>query len=524
MEIAQRNRSFILIFVAFGTLMTLMAFLKYYSLHSSVFDLGMIIHAANDVFRRGMASRMFDYHAYFFIPVHGILSLTGSAGPYLFILIQTLACLTGVYLYFRSLPENKLDFRWAIVALLYAPLWYNVLFDVRWEHLFVLLCGLFYLLANHDSTRNRAALLGVGILACLVKEPFALSVFFMGIYLLVKRGKEIAFTAIFLMVFSLTYFFCVQMLFIPYFTEGHRAMELWERSFGHLGTDFKEMVMSLLKNPFQIITETVSNPGKLFYLLFLFGPFCFIPLLGFVELIPAIPLILISLISRDPNHYGYAHQYTAGLIIPMIAAFIAGIGYIKQRFSKTLYRRVVYAVFLSTALFHVLLSPSPLSRLFVTDKVWSYGWRAYIPTDRDAMIKQAILDHIPSDPAIAVSSQNTVNTYRLYNRDNFFSFPVGVTEPGLSHKMPENFVTNFTNFMAGNGPTMPFDQVYADYAVIDLKRPYYLNDLSCVWLFGSCKDKKMEKKFLAVFEETRRTAETVYENDGFYILRLQPYR
>ena len=50
--------------------------------------------------------------------------------------------------------------------------------------------------------------------------------------------------------------------------------------------------------------------------------------------------------------------------------------------------RLFYVLLFGWILFgHIMMSPSPISRLFWSDKVWSYSWRAYVPTERDAMMK-----------------------------------------------------------------------------------------------------------------------------------------
>lgn len=72
---------------------------------------------------------------------------------------------------------------------------------------------------------------------------------------------------------------------------------------------------------------------------------------------------------------------------------------------------------------HVIPSPSAISRLFWSDKVWSYSWRAYVPTEREAMMKVAMLKYIPADPDVSVTTQNTVNWYYLADRKVYAPFP-----------------------------------------------------------------------------------------------------
>ena len=60
---------------------------------------------------------------------------------------------------------------------------------------------------------------------------------------------------------------------------------------------------------------------------------------------------------------------------------------------------------------------------------------------------------------------------------------------------------------------------YADYVVLDLQRPWFIVDRGCDWLYGACRNPEMAAKFLRLVDETRRHYDTVFERDGFMILR-----
>jgi hypothetical protein len=271
------------------------------------------------------------------------------------------------------------------------------------------------------------------------------------------------------------------------------------------------------------------------------------------------------MLSYVPNFYDYSTHYTAGLIIPVMFAFIYGLlkahvlwmvgvkwvwrriagirekllslrdtitlhpsplpqgerGHgvdtaMETRLSKAFY--VLLAVWILVG--HVLFSPSPISRLFWSDKVWSYSWRAYVPTEREAMMKEAMLKYIPADPEVSVTTQNTVNWYHLAHRKVYAPFPHGIEEPIRVMDWSSRTWDGFWSFVHTGDmlPAVTHDR-YADYVVLDLKRPWFIVDKGCEWIYGECRDKEIAREFLDLVARTKARYETLFERDGFMILR-----
>jgi hypothetical protein len=237
------------------------------------------------------------------------------------------------------------------------------------------------------------------------------------------------------------------------------------------------------------------------------------------------------------NYYGYANHYTVGLIIPVMFAFVYGLpraeriwerflAWVAQRWGVALSTvdargRFFYALLFGWILVgHVMLSPSPISRLFWSDKVWSYSWRAYVPTERDTMMRTAMEKYIPADPDVAVTTQNTVNWGHLAHRKVYLPFPFGIAEPHKVLDWSNRTLEGFGKFVrTGHQPPAITHDQYADYVVLDLKRPYFLVNRGCEWIYGECRDKVMERKFLDWVAYTRAHYDAVFERDGFMILR-----
>jgi len=317
-----------------------------------------------------------------------------------------------------------------------------------------------------------------------------------------------------LIVFGGSYFYLVTTFLMPSYV-GAVGEGVVDLAYAWLGSDIIDMLWYILTHPIKILTEIFTTSGKVIYLVALFGSLGFIPLLKPGPLIVALPILAISLLSRHEGYYGLGHHYTAGLIAPMIFAFAGGLPRAKkiwQRVGIGRFRLPIkwFVPVLVTGLIaaHVALAPSPIGRLFWSDKVWAYSYQAYIPTERDAMIKQAIADFVPTDPEVVVSIQNTVNWAPLVQRRHFLLFPQGITE---GQKVPFFDSGLWT-------PGVGWKPVMADYVVLDLKRPWFLVDKGCEWLYGKCTNEEMAEKYLDWVAKSREVMHVVFEKDGFLIL------
>jgi hypothetical protein len=308
---------------------------------------------------------------------------------------------------------------------------------------------------------------------------------------------------------------------------------------------------NLVSRPDEILAEIFSTPGKLVYLGVVFGLLAFLSLLHSAALIVALPLLLIAMLSRLDNYYGYANHYTAGVIVPVVLAFSDGlpiarryfaclVGWIKSKLERhylpipmfltwtkssvltVLNERKIFSVALFAWLLlgHWAFASSPISRLFWSDKVWSYSWHAYVPTEREVMMKQAMLKYIPADPDVSVATQNTVNWYHLANRKVYLPFPLGVDTPHRVMDWSNRDLPGLWHFVrTGVMPLVITHAHYADYVVLDLKRPWFIIDKGCDWLYGACRNSEMAVKFLRLVDETHQYYTTVIESDGFMILK-----
>ncbi len=492
-------------FCFFLCILGMLAYLRAETIHSSFFDLGIFENHFYQIVFEGSWQRIFFGHVQplMFLEAQGYRF---SSSFYYLIIMQTFFLSLPVLLIPGITKEmgNEKSFISTLGYILFFAVWYNGLFDFHMDHLAVSFGFIFYLTVFKKKW-GLACL--TGILTALVKEPFAVVTIFFGIYIVAKyrftEGIKPVFAAVFLFFFGAVYFYIATYILSPTYTSGIRS-GLDSSAFSWMGDNITEIITYLLMHPVQTIKEIFFTPGKMIYLAVLFGSLAFIPFLAPIELIPAIPILGISLLSRLDNYYGIGHHYTAGLIAPLIVAFIAGLPRAEKLWLKTGFSSKSFYVFLVFIflLANILISPSPISRLFWTNKIWNYGYEAYTPTERNRIIKKAILKHIPSDPEIFVSTQNTLNTSHLARRRFYLPFPNAITEPILFQDM--------------NNPNRTFKKS-ADFVLLDLKRPIFLMDQGCDYIYGKCQNKEIKNKYYKIIEEMKLRYNNIYEYDGFSI-------
>jgi len=309
-----------------------------------------------------------------------------------------------------------------------------------------------------------------------------------------------------LFVFCLFLFYLVTVKVIPKFG-GTSYLSSW--AFGYLGKTPLKMCIYILSHPWAILKLIFTNPLKIIYLIALFAPFFFLCILSPLELIPALPIIAISLLSQEVGHYVYSNHHHAAIIAPVFLSFIYALPRVYNFCSRfKLSKQTLDTFLLAIALFfHIIFSCSPLSRVFWVKKLgysWSFYKNAYIVTKRDIKIWQALKTYIPSDPKLKISYQNFLNCGYLSQRKRIFLYPNGIFK--------------------------------ADYIILDLKRPYFIKAyepaISLINLLGE-KSTKVIKDALTrrsrlmrahwdVFNKINKTWIKIYSYDGFFIFK-RPY-
>lgn len=503
MHTANQNPLRLVAWSAFFILLLFLSVSKYLSLHSTFYDLGFY---HNLIYRFSVSTPwafLFNTHANLFIAPYGILYRLFNS-PLILLFIQAAAITGAGYLLIGyCFKLSKINY-WYLFCLylLYSPVWYNALFDFHFEHLFILFCAIFFTIIQYDSAKMKLAAFVLCLGICMIKEVFAFSAFTMGLYLIVR--KKWCLTGFIISFFAVCYIYFMVIRVIPFFSSGHGPAALWNMSFGYLGDSLPEICKNLLVHPWIIIENGIDAWGKGLYFIALFGPFVFLPVLSPLELLPAFPQLLISLLSTNPNHYSFQNQYTAGLIVPCFIAFAHACRFLNSSRLQLWKKPVLKIIMAFSVLIHIVFSPSPISNFFWNSDSWFYHYTAYHSTIRDDRIKHVIENVIPGDNDVVVSIQNSLNHALLAERKYIFCFPTGVYKPGIT--------LSWDGSIFNPGKVETFSKI-ADFVVIDLQRPLFIADKG--------ENPETNVEFNKLVARMRLSHSIAFEEDGFIIFKRQ---
>ncbi len=494
-----------------------MSSLKYHNLNTTFFDLGLFLNnfsmIASGQWQSLFLSHIQPFGLLWAIPFY--FFSTDWAATFILTLQAAVLVLPviGLYRHFGIIPALAFSF--------YFPLWYNALFDFHIDHIAIpILFGFFFFERNGKLLHA----FFLAVLLAFVKEPFSIQTAFCGLYLCATRKNYLL--GLLLTLFGIVYFTLASQYFVSYFSSPYInvATPILGGSYGWLGNNIQEMIQSIITKPYFIFLEILANQDKIKYFAYLFGALGFVSFLRPVILLPAVPILLFSLLSNTPEHYSYNNHYTAGLIAPIIMAFSEGLPTAKKIWEKVALPNHLFIPTLVCGLLvcHTLVAPSPISRKFFIEKSWFYHYSAYLPSKRPKMIKSALTKHIPTNPETVISIQNSLNSGNFSKHKNIFIFPHAATEKGPITDISKLSWTGFWNFVKNKKIDKKINTlVWADYVILDLKKPWFIVAQGCHWVRGKCFEDRQgfSNKFYSLVEKTKAQFDTIYENDGFIILK-----
>jgi uncharacterized membrane protein len=406
-----------------------MSVLRYLTYHTTIQDLGVYdqrIWALSKVWpfpsplqivaTFGHFSPILAFHvlAYKVYPSAGVL-----------LAMQVVAVSLGAYPVYH-LAKRRLGAEAALALaagyLLYPSVVFTVLFDFHPDHLVIpLLLFAFYFL----ETGNLWVVAVLGVLMLLVKESLVPTVAVFGAYAIMVTRRYLLGAV--LGVGSVAFFWLVILPRYPGLFSGGAA---GGESYGYLGASLPEILRTFATSPGVWLPEIAEVP-KLKFLFLMLAPLLFLPLLAPAAFLVALPGLLMALLSRHPHRYQIWAQYAAPLIPCLFVATVFG----AQRLAAHLARdspgrRRIGALLpwwmLGAALcFNVIFSPSPMSTAFWLGQPewlrWPYHFQAYLVTDRERRLREALERHVPADAVVA--SQNNINSSQLAHRAVYLQFP-----------------------------------------------------------------------------------------------------
>lgn len=357
----------------------------------------------------------------------------------------------------------------------------NILFfDFHTDHLIILTFSvIFYLMLTIDKFRfpHKLTIFLLCVLSLGFKEPLILSVAMMGLTLVFyKKEKALGFS---IFIGSLIFFYLLFYLIYPYLRGADITTEVLTGNYKNLNSDFsylgssvKDVIITTFTEPQKIIHGIFNDFQKLLYLIALFLPFIFLPIYSPIILLPALPAIIISLLSTNPNHYTVVHHYTAGVTPSLVFGFIIALK--KMEHLNFNIRKLLFLSMLGCLIVAWAYAPLPIGRLFYK-KGYNYHYSKFIPQDRNKKIKELAKTIIPKDDELRISVQNNL----------FYSY--------FTHRKTLNL--------------FPRKIEKCDYVVVDSKREKF------VW------DEIKDKAYDNLLNELKQKWLIVGHYDGFYIFK-----
>jgi uncharacterized membrane protein len=183
----------------------------------------------------------------------------------------------------------------------------------------------------------------------LTRSEMGLVLFLFGVYGLLKReppptsrvyiadaGGNIGFLpairwkhAASLAALGLVWFLAATLFIVPAFAGGKLAVAA--DTYGNIGGNLGEVARNLLTNPTLLFANN-SVGATLVYLALLLLPFLFIPLLRPLRLLPALPSVLLNVLSRRSNTQlsAYHYYYQVVIVVFITWAAIGGLADIRR--------------------------------------------------------------------------------------------------------------------------------------------------------------------------------------------------
>lgn len=487
-----------IVFLGLAGVLAVMSCFKYLALHTTVSGLGLVLSDLASIHADGAWWRAFAGHSQplllFFAQVYRLVP--DQAAPFVLLIAQALVL---------ALPALVTARRYGVLAALayalYFPVWTNALNGFHPDHLLVPVLFAFLLAARSGRFVLAACL---GLLPALVGEYHILTTICCGLYLFAVHERHRA--GLLLMVGGSLLLYVAVFWLIPFCSippPPTRLTALLGSWLGQAGT-------------FPRVADGWCLTACL-------GALLFFPLFRPKLLLPALPSLVLALFAGSGPD-GLTGPVTAGLAGPLFFAFCEVLGPVRVLVghSGAGARRFGLVVFVALGLVHVLVSPSPISRLFLTGDNFAFGVAAYEPTARDAAILAEILRSVPDDAAVAVSSQNTLNWGALAERRHFGNFPRGVFEPQAERDLSGVTWKDFLVYLRTGGIVRPPERHWqARYVLLDMTRPWAVFSRNC--LSGdTCRDQALAREFTELVGRARVELETVYDQGGFLLLRRRP--
>lgn len=450
--------------------MIILPIMKYGSLKTTYYDLGLY---GNKLYNYSIGYDYIDAHAHIFYKLAFLFYKIFFNSMVGLLVFQSVIILFASYLLFRF--YGKVVF---YVFSILPPIWFLNLSDFHFEFLLFPLLIIFFRCVELGKFKFAVF---YAFLISLIKEPYALTSFFCGVYIFVyvRNQKENSFHLFSkYRIYILSAILCIfSILYFNYAIKGtftsHRLNDLMlidNAAFSWLGVGIFQKIIFICNNPIEIFREIFGDINKLYLLGYASLCFGLIFLFRPLPLIVALPSFSIQLLSQLPEHTRIASHYFAGSIIPLLFSFI----YSYRYFISNARGMISISAICIITVFSILFSPAPYSYIFWSNKYTSYNWTAYSSPLRIIDFDNFLKNNIPPENYIGMSIQNNIITDKIVNRKILYPFPYGISYS--SDDFNDLYIIN---------------RELVEYVLINNTPPLFFDDKSCVVRHGQCTDDRI---------------------------------
>jgi uncharacterized membrane protein len=395
------------------------------------------------------------------VPLYGIYP-TGET----LLVISTIAVALGALVTYKIasflLDDEKLATIIGVLYLLYPALQGITLSGFSPESFM----GTFFLLIIYYLIRVDLKKLALVVTLGLMTHEASIPVIaFIAIYGLLYhksiKNKGFQLSLVILMV-CIPYFFFAKSMKLYFGWTGQTS--LW-REWALVGaTSTSDLPLRIILNPIGAVNALFFDGAtKLLYIVLIFLPVLFVPLLSLRGLIPSIPYLFISLFSSYGLYYSLTGHYAAFVAPFVFIAFIEGIKKIREKSIKKISPPKLMKMALLTSLV-ILSSLLPLTysqfQVFKIDEEHNNIIRryiSYIPRDASILTQSNIFPHIANRPdAYTIPPPTWGDQYTQVGRETLVNLSIsGVEYVLLDFKSEQSYTSAaeliYSGFILKNG-------------------------------------------------------------------------
>ncbi len=349
----KRSLKLILIFemLIFTIVFSYLAILRHNRVNSAKYDLGLFDQIIYNIAHGRLFEstiKGFNYLGDHFSPILIIfapLYWIWEDVRILLIAQVVIVSLSGYYaglLSYYLTKDVKLSASFCLAILANANIILIVLFDFHPETISVFL---FTYIIYHFTAGNIKRVFIGSLIALTIKEDVSITVFFTGLVftILSKNRRYLILSAS-----SALYFILVMKVFIPHFRpQIYSGDYLYLERYSYLGSNFKEVILSILSNPIYPVVK-MFKWTKLKALLRLFYPTLFMNFLSPVFLIAIIPILYINWIPNYPAQFALKYQYLNIAVPLIISSSVYGYLRLRKLLTKNKFLNNNLSLFVST--------------------------------------------------------------------------------------------------------------------------------------------------------------------------------